>query len=845
MRKLLAIITVLSVAGIIADNTSIAAELSFSELDAGGRTWGDNNNSSIESQAAKFVRAGTENYFRNANPPSGISGASSGEFDMEWDVVSADWTNTAGLDQKATWALGIRGAGSQDAMLRIMYEGQLNITNINVNGVTNIYADADQIALMVNDKDNTWREAAVFPGSSIANLHLRINYNLFDGTMDFYYTPDGGSETNFYSGFLYDEWAISTYRIAAQFDNGGSIWEVGDELFIDNITFTQIQEPFAPPPYALVDLWDYEGLTNGAALSEALSTGFVGSVSFSDASMCSITNLPGGNGALKFTATGVANESVFRARPPSLYGGSTTGIYEFAFDVPYVDWSLTQGVSSNANIGFEIRDSSVPVRAVTLLMQYNAGADEIRLNYTDLNGTVTMGTIPGAIASNAGMRCVFDLDNSGNAGSAQFYFKKDGVEAASTYSGTIPFGFDFTQYRLRAQALNGGNGWQIGDIALMDNLRVEKIAAMPEAPVYTDRVVYEMNDLSGVSLAGLSQTGPDSGQFDADEPNMLTDGAGSLTVAGTGTNDAYRVHTLDVAYTSGLHRLEFAFDDWDLDATENGSSLKFGFQDETGDNNVVFGIDVNTNNGTVRFRAAANNGGGAGQVLYDHAGYVASTGVVLRIDVDLDAGFYNAFFRYDNQIDDDFVTVVGGGAIALDHIADIRLAFNTANTTGMDPADFVDVDYLRYGTTSDQVPPTPTELYVEWLDGYPALGADTNLGDNADGDIYDNLAEYYYGGDPTVGESISNAPALGDVISDGGTNYILYVYARRQDAADRGLSNMIELATDLMLGDWANDTSLYDFVGAVNIDDTWRSITNRVNAEADERFIRNVIEFTP
>jgi hypothetical protein len=75
-------------------------------------------------------------------------------------------------------------------------------------------------------------------------------------------------------------------------------------------------------------------------------------------------------------------------------------------------------------------------------------------------------------------------------------------------------------------------------------------------------------------------------------------------------------------------------------------------------------------------------------------------------------------------------------------------------------------------------------------------------------------------------------------VTEGGTNYILHVYQRRIDQADRGISTGLKLNSNLTYGSWTNDTSLYTLEGAVNVDDTWRSITNRINADAAARFIR-------
>jgi len=856
MKKWMAILMVAMFAGVsyaadiidkwdysgAANNASIEGVLSTSDLGGGGEKWVDKSVTSIESGALKFTRATNNGYFVSRSPSvAGISGATSGEFDIEWDVVSADWSNTAALDQKATYALGIRGPGSQDVMVRLHYEGQLNVTNVTVGGVTNVYADADQIQLMVNTKDQQWKEAAIFSGSTLSDLHIRINCNLFDGTMDAYYTESGGSEINFFSGELFDGWAITEYRQAVQFVNGGSIWEVGDDLLINNITFTQIQEPFDPPALAVIDYWGYEGLTNGAGLSEAASTGFVGGVTFGDATPASITNLVDGavtNGALRLTSNELPEESMFRTASPSLYAGNSTGVYEVVMDIPSMDFTQTYGVGANGQFGFEVRDSSN--NRMGLHVQYYGGDDEIRLEFEDASGKSTIKAIPGHVAENIQMRFLMDLDQAGTSGSAQFFYTIGGVEVGK-YDGTVHTGYDFTQYRFRAQPINGGNGWKIGDVSLIDNLKVEKVASLEAPPVYVDIVDYQMDDTAGTLLNALAQTGTDAGQFQGTDSFIATDGIDSL-VFNPVTEGVTRKHFLGTTFTEGLNRLEFAFDDWNLDATTDGSSVKFALVDDTGTNQVQFGIDVNTNNATVRFRAAANNGGDAGQDFYG-SGYVGTTGVVLRIDVNLDGGTYSASWKYDNG--DVFNGVVGGGSLGLlDNISEIRMA---VTDTGWDAADFVNVDYLVFSTTSDEAPWTPDSRYAAWLDGYLGLGASTNMTDNPDGDLLDNLAEYALGGNPTDGNDVGNESTSG-ILEDGGINYLEYVYAERTDnaTANRGLTYFLETTTDLIIVPWANAGYVELGTGPEAFAPGFDAVTNRVSTDVESKqFIRLQVEFTP
>jgi len=786
-----------------------------------------------------------------------LGGAATGKYELSYDVPSVDFANTAAIDGTANAGYGIRGAGSgnsADHGMRIRYEGGLNVTNYNiVAGVTNavnIYADADQVQIQVKSEDlgasfgaNQWQTVTNILGSSAANINLRCEYDADTrgtiGSFKAYYTIGAGPEVLAHTGAIDAGWVNSTIRQQIQHTNGGTSWQIGDVITFDNIKVTQLAaaEPF--PAVALVDLWDYDSNTNGASMSEGVSTGYVGGAAFSDSNLAAISN-----NMLRFAYDGV-EQSIFRVTPVSGASGMSTGKFELAWDYVSIDFANTEAAVSNANVGINIRDTVLAAKpSVGFRVQYNGTANEMNLQLTDGAGAnQTLASLPGSSLSNLHVRLQMDLDNSGSAGSVNMFYTLDGEpEVPLTYGGAVPAGFQLSEYRLVVQTINGGNGWQLGDAVYTDNLRFDKIAAIDVAPVYLEKVVYQMNDVAGTLLNALAQTGTDGGQIQGTDPLIATDGLGSLVSMGDGTNDVTRKHFLDIIYAQGLHRLEFAFDDFNLDASENSSSLKFGLVDDSGTNLVNFGIDVNTNNAAARFRASANNGGGAGQDFYDY-GYVASTGVVLRIDVNLDIGTYSASWRFDNGTE--FTSVASGESLGqLANIAEIRLSVNAGDTTGFDAADYINVDYLIYSTTSTELPPTATELWNAWLGLYPGLGTSTNFSDDFDGDTLDNVREYAHGGSPVDGGDVGNAPALGATSNVGGTNYIDYVFIRRQDMAARGLSYTVKVNDDLVFGSWTNDSSLISFKGAVNIDDTWRAVTNSINSDAAERFIKTDVKLT-
>jgi hypothetical protein len=142
-------------------------------------------------------------------------------------------------------------------------------------------------------------------------------------------------------------------------------------------------------------------------------------------------------------------------------------------------------------------------------------------------------------------------------------------------------------------------------------------------------------------------------------------------------------------------------------------------------------------------------------------------------------------------------------------------------------------------------PTNPTEFWEEWLSGF-SLGAGTNMLDDADGDMLQNLAEYAFDGDPSDGADQGNTPVQ-SLVEDGGSNYLEYVYFMRNDAAARGLDYYIETDIDLILvPGWTNAN--YEVVGTNTSTGIagFDAVTNRISTDVeDNQFIRVQVEFSP
>ncbi len=142
-------------------------------------------------------------------------------------------------------------------------------------------------------------------------------------------------------------------------------------------------------------------------------------------------------------------------------------------------------------------------------------------------------------------------------------------------------------------------------------------------------------------------------------------------------------------------------------------------------------------------------------------------------------------------------------------------------------------------------PTTPTSQYEDFLADGTDVGSATGLQDHGDSDGLDNLTEYAFGGDAGDPAEQGNVPVESQV-SEGGTNYIQYVYFERGDAAARGLVSILKVGTDLVFTDWTNGVEFIEFVGSGAGPEGYTAVTNRISTDDDDkRFLRLQIEFTP
>ena len=149
--------------------------------------------------------------------------------------------------------------------------------------------------------------------------------------------------------------------------------------------------------------------------------------------------------------------------------------------------------------------------------------------------------------------------------------------------------------------------------------------------------------------------------------------------------------------------------------------------------------------------------------------------------------------------------------IRVDPVADISLNF--------------EIDYIRVFSRGSK--------FDDWARAYGLSGTNAMTTADADGDTFNNLYEYAFGGDPT------NAANVGFVQSDsvnvGGTNYLEYLYARRTDSGN-GLGYALEQRGDLMVGSWVTNTTAE--VGTSPYIADYEMVTNRIETVEPVDFLR-------
>ncbi len=204
-----------------------------------------------------------------------------------------------------------------------------------------------------------------------------------------------------------------------------------------------------------------------------------------------------------------------------------------------------------------------------------------------------------------------------------------------------------------------------------------------------------------------------------------------------------------------------------------------------------------------------------------------------QFEVNQMAGTVNIFRRVSDQAA--WTTVALNVVLRAQEILDqwvmFPIFYNGANSKIQG---IVVVDYLQIGV------PGIGGGYDLWMESFGLAGADTLRTADVEPDGVVNLIEYALGGDPTVDDAAATLPTA-ETISEGGTNWLEYVYNRRKDYVIRNLEYNVETTTNLVANTWTNDH--YSVSGIGSIDDNFEAVTNRVDTDLEgSSFLRLLIQ---
>ena len=253
----------------------------------------------------------------------------------------------------------------------------------------------------------------------------------------------------------------------------------------------------------------------------------------------------------------------------------------------------------------------------------------------------------------------------------------------------------------------------------------------------------------------------------------------------------------------------------------------------------IYMLRLQNNEGTLILQYIIGNYESFGTLaLLNGTDSVLTNALVAWAVADLDAGELTFHYDYgDGEVSSEAIPFATSNPTPL--FDTIRMSANNSSTI-WSPDAFVEVDYLVL--TPILPPATPNGLYSEWLDGFTGMGAETNRTDNPDGDLLENLYEYALGGNPMVPDTGNESTF--QTLEEGGTNWLEYIYAKRNDAPERGLEYYLETVPNLITGTWTNDN--YTVQGSGVLDDEFDTVTNRVPVDAEnQQFIRLQVDYTP
>jgi len=215
-----------------ADGTQLSAALSNNGISLGN----DSAFAAVRNNALEFSSnqtAGTPTTLSTFRAIDlSVDPITSGVVEVAWDVVSAnfalsDAVNGAG---RVGFVLRLPGSPNVDLGARLVFNGNDFVID---------YTDATGSNVSIV----TW--AGV---NSLADLNIRYTVDLDNagaaGSFNLFYTEGANAEVQAYSGTVPTGFIIEQFRTAQQVTNGGTNWQAGDTMLVDNLTVsTVVPEP--------------------------------------------------------------------------------------------------------------------------------------------------------------------------------------------------------------------------------------------------------------------------------------------------------------------------------------------------------------------------------------------------------------------------------------------------------------------------------------------------------------------------------------------------------------------------------------------------------------------------
>jgi len=396
----------------VVDGTALGDPSCASTGFVGGIKWPSRPMAVISNEMIYWEGTGSNTSFVTieASDPRAV-GATQGVFQLSYDVVSADFSNTAALDLDAGIGYGIRANNLDkvDADSQIRYIGSIE-TNV-VEGVTNV-VNHNEIELQASDDFiGSGVVMTNFSGATLSNVHFRavLDFNNRGNTNSYevYYTVNGGSEVLGYIGVLDPNMDSGQLRQSVAFGDS----QPGDVVKIDNIILTMLVEPPPPPPPPALagtfEEWLFNTETNGTLLNGVTNSA---PEPYGDASWSVIKSyIYVTNSVLRYEQGGVNNFYAPLSQP-----GLTNGLFQIEYTYTAANISVRYG-----SVGFGMHDSVADVTAFDLILQYNSGLKlRARIGDTETD-LVTFGV---DTISNLSVRIVGNLD----ADTLDFYYTLGG-----------------------------------------------------------------------------------------------------------------------------------------------------------------------------------------------------------------------------------------------------------------------------------------------------------------------------------------------------------------------------------------------------------------------------------